>query len=49
METNITEKELRIQFPVFFEKIDRVVFESKKYNLIDRLFHFYIEKNEIYK
>lgn len=49
MTNKISEQELRIEFPQFFEKIDRVIFESRKYNLIDRLFHLYIEKNEIYK
>lgn len=49
MTNKISEQELRIEFPQFFEKIDRVIFESKKYNLIDRLFHFYIESDELLK
>ena len=49
MTNKISEQELRIEFPQFFEKIDRVIFESRKYNLIDRLFHFYIENKEMSK
>lgn len=49
MENKVTEQELRTKFPIFFEKIDRVILESRKYNLIDRLFHFYIESKEIHK
>ena len=49
MENKVSEQELRIEFPLFFEKIDRVIFESRKYNLIDRLFHFSIESKEMYK
>lgn len=49
MENKVSEQELRTKFPIFFEKIERVIFESRKYNLIDRFFHFYIEKNEILK
>lgn len=49
MENKVSEQELRTKFPILFEKIERVIFESRKYNLIDRFFHFYIEKNEILK
>jgi hypothetical protein len=49
MKNKVSEQELRTKFPIFFEKIERVIFESRKYNLIDRFFHFYIEKNEILK
>ena len=49
MENKVSEQELRTKFPIFFEKIEWVIFESRKYNLIDRFFHFYIEKNEILK
>ncbi len=49
MENKVSEQELITKFPIFFEKIEWVIFESRKYNLIDRFFHFYIEKNEILK
>jgi hypothetical protein len=49
MTNKISEQKLRIEFPQFFEKIDTVIFESRKYNLIDRLFHFFIEDNELLK
>ena len=49
MENKVSEQELRTKFPIFFEKIERVIFESRKYNLIDRFFHFYIENKEMSK
>lgn len=49
MENKVSEQELRIEFPLFFEKIDWVISESRKYNLIDRFFHFSIDKNELIK
>lgn len=39
--------ELRTQFSKLYSKLDKVVFESRKYNLIDRFFHFAIEKEEM--
>ena len=49
MTNKISEQELRIEIPQFFEKIEKVISDSKKYNLIDRFFHFSIEKNELIK
>ena len=49
MTNKILEQELRIEIPQFFEKIEKVISDSKKYNLIDRFFHFSIEKNELIK
>ena len=49
MTNKISEQKLRIEIPQFFEKIEKVISDSKKYNLIDRFFHFSIEKNELIK
>lgn len=49
MTNKVSEQELRIEIPQFFEKIEKVISDSKKYNLIDRFFHFSIEKNELIK
>lgn len=49
MTNKISEQELRIEIPQFFEKIEKVISDSKKYNLIDRFFHFSIEKNALIK
>lgn len=49
MTNKILEQELRIEIPQFFEKIEMVISNSKKYNLIDRFFHFSIEKNKLIK
>lgn len=49
MTNKISEQELRIEIPQFFEKIEKVISDSKKHNLIDRFFHFSIEKNELIK
>lgn len=44
-----SELELKNKFPHFFERIEGIILESRKYNLIDRFFHFSIEKDLLIK
>lgn len=49
MESKITETTLRNNYPQIFKKIDKIIFESRKYNLIDRFYHFAIENDKLQK